>query len=343
KCSAFYWENEFVLNVVLAIAFARAFPVIGINLAPEYSKIVCVAVIFFFTGLGLRTRELLRALADYKFNLFVQSFNLGIVTVAVWLVSLGLAQSGMNKDLADGITICGALPMTVNMVIVLTKSAGGDEAAAVFNSALGNLMGVFVTPLWVVALLGKAAAFSFADVLAALAVRVLLPLAVGQFTQYQLPRAAAWAKTKKPQLKRLQEVLLTFVVYVVFCGTFHDGVNASAGDVAIMFVVMPALILATMALAWVSLGIAFPAQPALRVMGLFGCTHKTIAMGVPLIDAIFASQRFDSRRAFFLLPLLVWHPAQLIIGSAMTGKLSRWVTSEKERLGIIDDDAEPAP
>ena len=69
--------------------------------------------------------------------------------------------------------------------------AGGDEAAAVFNSALGNLLGVFVTPAWVVALLGRSSNVDFLSVLIKLAQRVLLPLFVGQFAQYFLPSVAA--------------------------------------------------------------------------------------------------------------------------------------------------------
>jgi sodium/bile acid cotransporter 7 len=36
--------------------------------------------------------------------------------------------------------------MTINMIVVLTKAAGGDEASALINSTLANLIGVFITP-----------------------------------------------------------------------------------------------------------------------------------------------------------------------------------------------------
>ena len=44
----------------------------------------------------------------------------------------------------------------VNMCIVLTDSAGGATASALFNAALGNILGVFLTPL----LLYQASTFS---------------------------------------------------------------------------------------------------------------------------------------------------------------------------------------
>ena len=68
-------------------------------------------------------------------------------------------------------------------------------------------------------------------------------------------------------------------------------------------------------------------EPKLRVMGLFGCTHKTIAMGIPLIGAIFGGCS-DCNVGLYYLPLLVWHPMQLLIGSALTARLSAWVDAQ---------------
>ncbi|KAH8093403.1 symporter [Aureococcus anophagefferens] len=287
RCWTFYSSNSFVLNVIVVICVARA-PWIGAeHLAPQITASqISVSVIFFFTGLGLKTRELIKALANYRFNAFVQLFNLGVLPVGIWCVSSLLrSMNALSRGLANGIVVCASLPMTVNMVIVLTKSAGGDEAAAVFNSACGNLLGVFVTPGWVVALLGKSSSVDFVAVLLKLSRRVLGPLFVGQLAQYHLPKVAAWAKKHKPRLKKLQEGLLTFIVYCAFCNQFKNGESARASDVLVMVVVQCALLGVCMGLAWFALGVAgFP--PALRVMGLFGCTHKTVAMGVPLIGAI---------------------------------------------------------
>jgi len=42
-----------------------------------------------------------------------------------------------------------------------------------------------------------------------------------------------------------------------------------------------------MTMAWYSLKLFFNNQAGLCVMGLFGCTHKTIAPGIPLISSIY--------------------------------------------------------
>ena len=56
-----------------------------------------------------------------------------------------------------------------------------------------------------------------------------------------------------------------------------------------------------------------------------------MAMGVPLIGAIFEK---DPRVALYTLPLLVWYPLQLIVGSFLAPYLKQYVIREKWRLLI---------
>jgi solute carrier family 10 (sodium/bile acid cotransporter), member 7 len=92
-----------------------------------------------------------------------------------------------------------------------------------------------------------------------------------------------------------------------------------------------------MCLAWVLLRLLFRNEPKLIVMGLFGCTHKTVAMGVPLINAIYED---DANIGLITLPLLIWHTMQLILGSFLAPRLARWVEQEEERLGLTNDEDE---
>jgi hypothetical protein len=60
-------------------------------------------------------------------------------------------------------------------------------------------------------------------------------------------------------------------------------------------------------------------------------------MGVPLINAIYES---DPLVGLYTLPLLVWHPMQLLVGSFLAPKLLAFVKSEQERLGIVDEEVQ---
>jgi sodium/bile acid cotransporter 7 len=102
--------------------------------------------------------------------------------------------------------------------------------------------------------------------------------------------------------------------------SFRAGVGAV--DVVVMIVVQCILLVVSMGVAWFMLGL-LRFDKKLRVMGLFGCTHKTVAMGVPLITAIYEGA--GQPLGLYLLPLLVWHPSQLVIGSFLAPRLLKWV------------------
>ena len=99
-------------------------------------------------------------------------------------------------------------------------------------------------------------------------------------------------------------------------------VGVGAVDVVVMIIVQCLLLVASMCVAWFMLGL-LQFDKKLRVMGLFGCTHKTVAMGVPLITAIYEGA--GQPLGLYLLPLLVWHPSQLVIGSFLAPRLLKWV------------------
>jgi len=228
-------EQRFLLGVVAAVLIALAYPKGASFVAPDITaKWVAVVFIFFMSGMGLKTAELSKAVKRIHFNTAVQAYNLCFLTLGVFGVSRVAKSLGMNELLADGMVICAALPMTVNMVIVMTVGSDGDEAAAIFNSAFGNFIGIFITPMWVLTLLGKDSNIAFLDVVLKLVYKVLAPLAAGQFAQFYLPSVKAFATKHKKRLKMAQEVCLVFIVYTVFCATFEAGTEASAEDVATM-------------------------------------------------------------------------------------------------------------
>lgn len=95
------------------------------------------------------------------------------------------------------------------------------------------------------------------------------------------------------------------------------------------------LLVGLMIVAWFSLKFLFPMNPRLRVMGLYGCTHKSVATGIPLITAIYGG---NGSVGLYTLPLLIWHPMQLMVGTFLTPRLSRFVIEEQKRLGLDSHD-----
>jgi sodium/bile acid cotransporter 7 len=212
--------------------------------------------------------------------------------------------------------------MTVNMVIVLTKAANGDEACALLNASLGNLLGVFVTPALILGYLGQTSNIKFVDVVLKLVYRVVIPIIFGQILQNCSKSAVDFVAKHKPKFAKIQEFCLTFIVYTVFCKTFSEGldVDISGWQILLCFVVVALFVLLFQTLAWFALNLVFK-DKSLVIMGFYGCHHKTVAMGLPLIKAIYED---DPRLGMYALPLLIWHPLQLLIGSALAPKLAAW-------------------
>jgi sodium/bile acid cotransporter 7 len=94
-----------------------------------------------------------------------------------------------------------------------------------------------------------------------------------------------------------------------------------------------------MAFGWWCMKTVFKDQPRLVVMGFFGAHHKTVAMGIPLIKAIYYG---NPKMGLYILPLLIWHPIQLLVGSALTPRLKLWVMAEEERLYLESQEPEAA-
>jgi sodium/bile acid cotransporter 7 len=119
-----------------------SYPPLGATyLAPQITATwIAVIFIFILAGMGIKTEEFKKAFQRLRFNLFVQIFNFGVVSSIVFGFSKFMVSvNALSQSLADGMIICASLPIPINVVLVFTKSAGGDEAAAIFMQHLVTL------------------------------------------------------------------------------------------------------------------------------------------------------------------------------------------------------------
>ena len=209
KCwCKFYETNSFTVLVVASLLLALAYPPLGaIYLQPDITASwIALIFIFLLAGLGLKTKEFKNALKRVGFNIFVQVYSFGADSAVAFGVSRLLLKVGaIPPSLADGMVICACLPVTVNMVFVLTKSSGGDEAAAVFHSAFGNIIGVFLTPALILGYVGQSSAIDIGSVFLKLTLRVLVPVLVGQLLQKCVPPVVKFVEKHKRHFKTAQE------------------------------------------------------------------------------------------------------------------------------------------
>ena len=103
----------------------------------------------------------------------------------------------------------------------------------------------------------------------------------------------------------------------------------TVGQIFLMIALQFLMLCVVMILAWTCLRLLFRNEPKLQAMGLFGCTHKTVAMGVPLINAIYES---NPSVGLYTLPLLIWHPMQLVVGSFVAPYVATYVQRREEEM-----------
>ncbi|XP_076428077.1 sodium/bile acid cotransporter 7 isoform X5 [Peromyscus maniculatus bairdii] len=144
-------KEWFMVGIVVAIGAAKLEPSVGVNggpLKPEITvSYIAVATIFFNSGLSLKTEELTSALVHLKLHLFIQIFTLAFFPATIWLFLQLLSVTSINEWLLKGLQTVGCMPPPVSSAVILTKAVGGNEAAAIFNSAFGSFLGIVVTPL----------------------------------------------------------------------------------------------------------------------------------------------------------------------------------------------------
>ncbi|TRY98617.1 hypothetical protein DNTS_005291 [Danionella cerebrum] len=137
-------KEWFIIGIVLAITCARLQPSVGVRGGPLHPEITityaAVSVIFFNSGLSLKTEELTSALLHVKLHFFVQTFTLVFFPITVWLLLKVLALTSINQWLLRGLQTVACMPPPVSSAVILTKAVGGNEAAAIFNSAFGSFL-----------------------------------------------------------------------------------------------------------------------------------------------------------------------------------------------------------
>lgn len=334
RAVAFCDKNYFLVGVIVSVALAGVFPALGRKGGPLRPELTvawgATCGIFLIAGLNLPTSELARAAANVRLHLLIQSVNLLLLPLGYLGVCNALAAVGcIGPSLRDGMLAMSVLPTTVNMCVALSRSSAGDEALAIFNAVLGNLLGVVLTPYLLLRFVGTSGALSALDTLQKLASKVLLPLVIGQLLRGPVQKMGALAGKSKKRLSRTSETLLLVIVYSTFCDTFLRGFGLPAKTLLGLFGLVSATHLGSLVAVWQIGGLA-RLQAAQRITLTLCSTQKTLALGLPLLKIIFASR---PDLGILCTPLLIQHPLQLLVGSLLSPRFQAYAKGS----GDVDD------
>jgi sodium/bile acid cotransporter 7 len=313
-------KNWFLLGMGAAVALAWLFPDAGAkggSLHPELINKLGVSLIFLLHGLMLSFAALAAGTRQWRVHLLVQTATF-VLFPLLGLGVLWLAGAGWGPELRTGLFFLCALPSTVSSSVALTAAARGNVAVAVFNATLSSLLGVVLTPLWLSLVLGTAErALPFGSVVLDLVLWLVLPLVVGQLLR---PLLGGWAAAHKTSINVVDRLTILLLVYTSFCDSVRGGVWSSGARPLVISTLVSGLLLSVALSSTWLFGRVLRFERAERIAALFCGSKKTLASGVPMARLIFGAQ---PSLALILLPIMIYHPLQLLVGGWLAGRLAR--------------------
>lgn len=303
--------------LIVAVALALLLPVRGpAREAAQFVANGAVFLLFLLNGLRLPRHEVWQGMSNHRLLWPATGWVFGAMALAGWALWQA-GQGWMPPLVALGFLYLGCLPSTVQSASAYSSLAGGNAASSVVAAALLNILGVFVTaPLFSLLAGGQSAGFH-GDGLIKVVVILLLPFVIGQLLQ---DRLGHWVEAHRPLVTWMDRTSIAIAVYVAFSGAvdqrFWTRIDAPgwvwlAGGTALM-------LLFGHGGAWL-LGGLVRLDRANRITMLFAGAQKSIAMGAPLATVLFP----PAAAGIVLLPILLYHLAQLVLAAPLAARLNR--------------------
>jgi sodium/bile acid cotransporter 7 len=320
---AFLARNWFVLSLPLTVVLAFLVPEAGASggwLQSQVTTKVGVALIFLLQCLTLPSAALRKGVSQWRLHLLVQSFTFGLFPLIGNLLDKALGRF-LPPDLALGFLYLCVLPSTVSTSVVLTGLAGGNTVGAIFNAVLSNVLGVFITPLWITWLMEKGGSRQpLGPVILEIVLLLLLPLAVGQLLRLPF---AKFADTRKKPLGNIASGIILFIVFAAFCNSVKSRLWSQHGPGVTLLAAAGVLLVFVIAMAAVeALSRLLRLDPADRIAASFCAPQKTLASGVPMAKILFGTH---PGLGLILLPILLYHPLQLIVCGILADRWGKGV------------------
>ena len=321
-------KQSFILGLLAAVGLAFLLPSIGSDRtgfpANDLTK-VGVFLIFLFQGLSLPTKELGRGIVQWKLHLFIQLWIL--LGSAVVLMGMGFLLSQFTSSgIHIGFYYLALLPTTISSAVTFTTHAGGNVSAAIFNTTLSNIIGVFWVPIVCLYLFSAGGSLSEGfvfEMLLKLSKLILLPMIIGQALRPALKNARGF-QLIKPYFKTVSNFIILYIVYVAFCRSISSNSlrDVSSIDLVLLIIFAVLSVLLVSYLVFRSAVSIFSNKEDI-IAGFFCGSQKTLAAGAPIAAALFTSANFDQiNLGVLIIPLLCYHPAQLFL-AGITSPLIR--------------------
>lgn len=284
---------------------------------------VAVFVLFFGYGARLSTAETMAGIKHWRLHLTILSFT--FVLFPLLGAPLLLLPDGFVSDpVRTGLVFLCLAPSTVQSSVNMTSLAGGNVPAAMMSATASNVLGVVLTPTLVMLLFPTVSGGLSWQIALDVFVQLLLPFFLGQLSRIW---TAGFMARHKHQLKFLDQAVIVLIVYGAFSEMFATGLwrRLSWFDLAITLAFTLPMLAFMLWLTWHVAGwLGFPRNDKIAIM--FCGTKKSLATGVPIASVLFPA----STVGLLVVPLMIYHQAQIITASVIAARLSATAPPEEQ-------------
>ena len=309
--------DPLIVLIILAVIIAIIAPARG-NFADIFGQLtnVAIALLFFLYGARLSTQEALNGLKHWRLHLTILAFT--FVVYPLIGIALRSLTAVISNDMYLGILFLTLVPSTVQSSVAFTSIAKGNVAGAIVSASASNLVGVIITPLLVMFLMGTGGGVHIdTPVFGEIALLLLAPFVLGQLTRRWVGKVAQSKATKV-----VDRGSIAMVVYSAFSKGVVDGIWSSISLWDLAFLVVFAAIFVAFML-WLT-------RKASQKMGFnradtiaieFCGSKKSLATGLPMASVIFASG--GASLGLLILPLMIYHQVQLMMCSWLAARYAQ--------------------
>ena len=308
--------DRFILWLLATVALAVLLPATGIVAgAVDLLTLAAIFSLFFLHGVRLPREALLAGVTDWRLHLAI----LGLTFAFFPLLGLALSRAFPTlvvPELWAGILFLCALPSTVQSSIAYTSIVRGNVAGAVAAAAYSNLLGVFLTPLLALLMLGAQSDISLAGIARIFAL-LFMPFVIGHALR---PWLLSLVEARPTLTRLVDKGTILLAVYGAFSAATVDGVwrRLPRGDLSLLAALLLLLLVMAIGAAWLigRLG-GFP-RPS-RAAILFCGPVKSLVAGAPMARLLFPA----ATAGLIILPIMIFHTLQLIVSAWIAGALAR--------------------
>jgi sodium/bile acid cotransporter 7 len=315
-------KHSFTLWLLFGVILAILFPSYGSKgglLCPGLTTNIGVWLIFFLQGIALPTSELAKGYNPKRLHAFVLLWNYIIFPIIVGALILPLSDV-ISDELKIGFWMLAILPTTVSSAVVFSTVSKGNTSNAIFSTVFSNLLSVLFVPTIAITYISVESnvSISLSPLILKLSILIIAPLLLGQLIRQKIPEVSSTIANKT---KGAGNWIIVFIVHCAFAESVSSKALTQLGFISIFKVVLLTvliLLLVSLLVWWSSIILNLSKEE--RISAFFCSSQKSIATGLPLTTSILAFAPSGMNTASVIIPLMCYHPAQLILAGILSGR-----------------------